>query len=110
MANICDVSISVMPNNNELTQEQSQAIEKEFEKHFKDEFQITNEEVYYMEIETFMRWSITYKDNLDVLVQLSEKHNLKIRAVGREDGVGFVQVVCIDNGVIMQNEEIGYRF
>jgi len=45
------------------------------------------------------------------LQTIAKQFGVNIRAVGREDGVGFVQVVCIDsNGTIVQDQEIGYAF
>jgi len=60
-----------------------------------------------LECDLATRWNVP----TDALKEIANKHDVKIRAVGREDAVGFVQVVCIKaRGVVVLDEEIGYAF
>lgn len=47
----------------------------------------------------------------DLLQEFCKKFSVKVRAIGREDGNMFIQVVCIDeNGKVVQDEAIGYKY
>lgn len=52
-------------------------------------------------------WTIPEEE----LREIAKQFNVHIRAVGREAGLGFVQVVCIrENGRIIQSEALDYAF
>jgi hypothetical protein len=61
----------------------------------------------FIEYECDTRWAIP----TDAIATLAKKHNVKVRAIGREDGCAFVQVVCANaEGIVVQDESIGYFF
>lgn len=60
-----------------------------------------------MQYDCDTRWDIP----VHALVELAKKHDVKIRAIGREDGCGFIQVVCIAaSGDVVQDDCINYAF
>ena len=77
-----------------------------------DDIAYTGGEVTYHE-DTDIEWEGDTKWNvpIEALAALCKRFNLKARAVGREDGVGFVQVVCIDeSGTVTQDDEITWPY
>jgi hypothetical protein len=62
---------------------------------------------HWAECDLAFRWAIP----TGAIARLALKHDVKIRAVGREDGCGFIQVVCVDvKGDILQDAGIDYLF
>jgi hypothetical protein len=60
-----------------------------------------------IEYECDARWAIP----TDAVASLAKKHKVKVRAIGREDGCAFVQVVCANaEGIVVQDESISYFF
>jgi len=53
------------------------------------------------------RWNIP----VDALRDIAKRHDVKIRAVGREDSAGFVEVACITaSGDLLQHQSIDFAF
>lgn len=51
------------------------------------------------------RWALPE----DELQEIAKRFAVSIRAIGREDGCAFVQVVCVDDeGDVIQSESIEY--
>lgn len=109
MANICFTSLSIQKDDEFKSDEQVEAIRKDIEEKITydgaTEFQFTDGNL--IECDVGTRWNVP----TDTLQVLAAKHHVKIRAVGREDGCAFVQVVCVnDLGKVVQDESIGYAF
>jgi hypothetical protein len=108
MANRCDTSLTVLPADGKVfdDDEKVELIRKDLEDNIvydgDADFHSTEEE--YLEMETGTRWAIPTVE----LAALSKRHGVRIRAIGREDGCSFVQVVCVDNGTVIQDDSIGY--
>lgn len=61
----------------------------------------------YIEVSCGTRWNV----QAEILQDIAKKYGVRIRAVGTEEGVGFVQVVCVDSkGEVVQDEEISFNF
>jgi hypothetical protein len=108
MANICFTSLSIQKDE-DFTDGQQDALRKEIDEtvtydgatdfHYADDRLI--------ECDMSTRWNVP----TEALKEIAAKHNVKIRAVGREDANGFIQVVCIDqSGAVVQDDEIQYAF
>ena len=113
MANCCDTSLSFQNEDTckspTFTNDQQEALRKDIEAKIAYDGVPVLDQAYdnYIECNICTKWNVP----TDALRQIAKAHDVKIRAVGREDGVGFVQVVCIDaNGEIVQDQEIGYAF
>ncbi len=109
MANICITSLSIQSEEGFATDERVEALRKDIEETVTydgpTEFAYADENLIECEIGT--RWNVPAEQ----LQALAAKHRVKIRAVGREDGCGFVQVVCInDQGTVVQDDAIDYLF
>jgi len=108
MANCCSTSFSIQ-SDNDITSEDAEALRKELE-----ETVCYDGEVYFercdsnlIEGDCCTKWNVPTA----LLQPIAKKYAVNIRAIGREDGVGFVQVVCINStGELVQDDEIGYRF
>jgi integrase len=113
MANICFTSLSIQKDADckvpEFTDGMADAIRKDIEEHVSYD----GESVFHYEDDALLECDLATRWNVptDALKEIANKHDVKIRAVGREDAVGFVQVVCIKaRGVVVLDEEIGYAF
>ena len=109
MSNICVTSLSIQKDDDFDSDEQVEALRKDIEETITydggTEFHYADESLIECDIGT--RWNVP----TDALKELAKKHDVKIRAVGREDGCAFVQVVCSDAlGKVVQDESIDYRF
>lgn len=109
MANICSTSLSIQSEDGFASDEQVEALRKEIEETVTydgpTEFDYTDE--YLIECNTCTRWNVPTEQ----LSVLAKKHRVSIRAVGREDGCAFVQVVCVDeSGKVVQDDSIDYLF
>lgn len=106
MANNCDTTLTI-----HREEEIDADTRKDITKAIEDTVQYTGGSMSF-EDDTLMEWSGDTRWNVpvDELQKIAKAHAVNIRAVGREDGVGFVQVVCInDSGEIIQNDEIAYK-
>lgn len=106
MANICDTKLKITPKDGknflkiEIT---------EIEKYTKDNYAYCNE-IYtsdtdpeWIEINCGTKWNVI----TDELIKIAKKFDVNIRAIGIEEGVGFIQVVKINPiGDIIQDDEI----
>lgn len=114
MANICFTSLSIQKDDSckalEFTDAiQTEALRKELEEQIDYgggcTFDYQDENLIECSIGT--RWNIP----VDALRDIAKRHDVKIRAVGREDGCGFVEVVCITaSGDLLQHESIDFAF
>ena len=109
MANICITSLSIQRDEAFANDAEVEALRKDIEEsvtydgptdfHYADDHLI--------ECETGTRWNVPTEQ----LQAVAAKHRVKIRAVGREDGCGFIQVVCVnDRGEVVQDDGIDYAF
>jgi hypothetical protein len=106
MANLCDTSLSIQ-SDDEI--KDADALRKEIEETvlYDGELQFDHCDATLIECSLCTRWNVPTHE----LQAIAKKYAVNIRAVGREDGMGFVQVVCIDCfGHIVQNDEIAYEF
>ena len=109
MANICITSLSIQSDEGFKNDQQVEALRKDIEETITydgpTEFAYTDENL--IECDVGTRWNVPTEQ----LQTVAAKHHVKIRAVGREDGCAFVQVVCVnDQGKVVQDESIGCRF
>ena len=109
MANICFTSLSIQCEEGFATDQQVEALRKDIEETVTydgpTEFGYADEHLIECEIGT--RWNVP----TERLQTVAAKHRVNIRAVGREDGCGFVQVVCInDQGAVVQDDATDYLF
>jgi hypothetical protein len=109
MANYCTTSLSIQTDDEkrdltEVSQEIKQWLNENY--FYPDTSDMHCEETCLLEMDGETKWNVQE----DLLVECSKKFDIKIRAIGREDGCAFVQVVCVDNGEIVQSESIGYAF
>ncbi len=115
MANICFTSLSIQKDDSckapEFTDDvQTEALRKELEEQIDYggggcTFDHADESL--IECAIGIRWNIP----VDALRDIAKRHDVKIRAVGREDGCGFVEVACIDaSGELVQHESIDFAF
>jgi len=108
MANLCDTSLSIQ-SDEAISGDVAEALRKEIE-----DTMLYDGELYFercdeglIEASLCTAWHV----RPDELQKLAVKYGLNIRAVGREDGAGFVQVACITSlGKVIQDQEIGYAF
>jgi hypothetical protein len=107
MANNCMTSLSIT-SEEPITDDKHDAIVADI----RDTIQYTGgdescSEDDFIEYECDTRWAIP----TEAIAALAKKHQVKVRALGREDGCGFVQVVCANaEGIVVQDESIGYFF
>jgi hypothetical protein len=109
MANICLTSLSIQKDEDFASDEQVEALRKDIEETITydgpTEFHHCDDTL--IECDVGTRWNVP----TEKLQALAAKHDVSIRAVGREDGCAFVQVVCVDNlGKVVQDESIAYAF
>jgi hypothetical protein len=109
MSNICFTSLSIQKDDEFTSDEQVEALRKDIEETItydgSTEFHYADETL--IECDVGTRWDVP----TDILQVVAAKHHVKIRAVGREDSCGFVQVICVnDVGKVVQDESIGYAF
>lgn len=110
MANMCETNLTIMGENN-ITEEKFDAILEDLREinygDFGDKPQAEYCDDSFFEVYVGTRWNVP----TEKLQEIAEKHGVQIRAVGKEDGCAFVQVVCIDSdGTVKQDEAIGYTF
>jgi hypothetical protein len=111
MANICITSLTILPAEGERFDDvgKIEAIRKDLEDNvvYDGDTNFHSTEREYLEMDTGTRWAIPTEE----LVKISMQHEVKIRAIGREDGCSFVQVVCVDEtGKVVQDDSIDYAF
>ena len=109
MANICITSLSIRTGTDFASDEQVEALRKDIDETIvydgPTKFDYVDDRL--IECDLGTRWNVP----TDALQVLAAKHHVRIRAVGREDGCAFVQVVCIDDlGKLVQDESISYAF
>ena len=115
MANICFTSLSIQKDDSckapEFTDDlQTEALRKELEEQIDYggggcTFDYQDETLIECSIGT--RWNIP----VDALRDIAKRHDVKIRAVGREDSAGFVEVACITaSGDVLQHRSIDFAF
>lgn len=109
MANCCDTSFTIISEKEEIQEEKLKQMQDWLSDNIAhcDNAYIDYIDANLVEGNVCTRWNVPE----DKLQEFCKLFKVKLRAIGREDGVGFVQVVCInDNGELVQNEEIGYAF
>jgi hypothetical protein len=115
MANICFTSLSIQKDdsckNGEFADNvQTEALRKEIEEQIdygSGGCTFDYEDDNLIECSIGTRWNIP----VDALREIAKRHDVKIRAVGREDGCGFVEVACITAaGDLLQHESIDFAF
>jgi hypothetical protein len=114
MANICFTSLSIQKDDSckapEFDDAHLEALRREFAEQVDYDgsfsaFEYADENLIECTIGT--RWNIP----VDALRDIAKRHDVKIRAVGREDGGGFVEVACITAaGDVLQHQSIDYAF
>lgn len=107
MANNCMTTLSIQ-SESEIGEEKSKAIAADIA----ENIEYTGGQVSY-EDDTLIEWDgdTSWALPVDDLAALAKKHGVKIRAVGREDGCGFVEVACINaKGQVVQHESIDFAF
>lgn len=105
MANNCMTSLRVM-REEAITEKEADAIVADI----RENIEYTGGAKSYRD-ENSIEWNGDTRWNVptDALVELAKRHRVSIRAIGREDGNGFMQVVCInEGGAIVQDDEIDY--
>lgn len=110
MANNCMTTLSVQ-SDTPMTEEQHKGIEADLNANvtYSADCHVAHSDDSLMEIELDTRWNVS--NVIEPLKAIAQKYLVNIRAVGIENGVGFVQVVCIDKeGTVIQDAEIGYAF
>lgn len=109
MANICDTTLSIQnpEGGKPFDDDRIKAITDDLTENWCDDIDEAYSDDDLFEINARTRWNVC----ADELRPIAKRHGVRIRAVGREDGVGFVEVACIEaNGKIVQHEDIGYKF
>ena len=107
MANNCMTSLTII-SDEPMAEEKHDAIVADI----RETIEYTCGDVSYssddlLEYECDTRWAIP----ADAIAALAKKHKVKVRAIGREDGCAFVQVICANaEGIVVQDESIGYAF
>ncbi len=112
MANICFTALSIQKAADCKVPEFNDGIAEAIRKDIEEHVTYDGETVLHYEDETLLECDIATRWNVptEALQKIAEAHDVKIRAVGREDGVGFVQVVCINaRGAVVQDCEINYE-
>jgi hypothetical protein len=106
MANCCATDITLMSDDeNDFTDKQYKAIVKDLKEleHCWSEADLVDTNLIEWHGDT--RWNVP----TDALIKIAIKWQCSIRAIGREDGCAFIQVVCIDeSGELVQDAEIDY--
>jgi hypothetical protein len=108
MANLCDTALSIQ-SDDEIKDDVADALRKEIEDTilYDGELHFERCDADLIECSLCTRWNVPTHE----LQAMAKKYAVNIRAVGREDGMGFVQVVCINSsGKIVQSDEIDYEF
>jgi hypothetical protein len=108
MANLCDTSLSIQ-SEEAISDDVAEALRKEIEETvlYDGELHFERCDDELIEASLCTAWHVRTEE----LQKLAAKYSINIRAVGREDGAGFVQVACITSqGKIIQDQEIGYAF
>jgi hypothetical protein len=109
MANICITLLSIQSEDGFGTDQQVEALRNDIEETvtYDGPTEFASADEHLIECDIATRWNVP----TERLQAVATKHHVNIRAVGREDGCGFVQVVCIDDqGAVVQDEAIDYRF
>lgn len=105
MANICNTELRI--SSEQLSENKIKEIRNYIEDKYAYCGEIYSDEDYeiddYMVVECGTKWNVM----TDELIKMAKKFRISIRAVGREDGIGFIQVVGVsEDGSIYKDEEI----
>jgi len=106
MANICETWLSIS-RDDAFTTDEVEALRKDIEEDVTYDGSTSFERAddCLIECMTGTRWAIPTKE----LQAVAAKYRVNIRGIGREDGCGFVQVVCVnDRGEVVQDASIDY--
>ena len=113
MANICFTSLSIQKDNTcvvpDLSDEATKNLVSDIEETccYDGGVELRFESENLIECDIATRWAVP----VDELQRIAKVHDVKIRAVGREDGMGFVEVACINpQGELVQHESIDFAF
>lgn len=110
MANICSTSLSIQAvEGRKFANDDIEAIRKDIDETIcydgDAQFHSTSEDVLEMDIGT--AWHVRPKE----LQEIAKRHRVNIRAVGKEEGCGYVGVACVSAaGQIVQDESLEYAF
>ena len=110
MANICDTTLCVLKRDNEA--DYKDTLHNDVLAWLKNDYEGMCDEVYdsYSDDEMSeyilgVRWAIQADD----MLKLVKLFKVNVRAVGREDAIGFVQVICVEDDEITQDDCIDYK-
>lgn len=106
MANICNTELKI--SSEKLDEKKIEEIKQYIKDNYAYCGEIYSDEDFevndYMIIECGTKWNVL----TDELVKIAKKFGVDIRAIGREDGIGFIQVVGVsEDGSVYKDEEIG---
>lgn len=110
MANTCNTNLSIQRTESKRDiAEMSEEIKKFIDDNIA--YQMTPDEVYCdedtLEIYVSTRWNVPVKE----LSEMCKQFSVRCRAWGVEEGVGFIQVVHIeDTGQVLSDEELPFNF
>ena len=106
MANICDTQLSIQGENlSKVSTEMKQWLNENYDYNQEVSFDWEDDDL--IEATSQTRWNVQE----ELLQGFCKKFNVRVRAIGQENGCAFVQVVCIEaTGEIVQSESIGFNF
>ena len=114
MANICFTSLSIQKDDSCKTPIFTDTLQTEaLRKAVEEQIDYAGDCTFEYEDDTLIECSLGTRWNVpvDALRDIARKHDVKIRAVGREDGNGFVEVACITaDGDMLQHQSIDFAF
>jgi tRNA G10 N-methylase Trm11 len=105
MANICNTDLKLYRENKPFTGSEVESIEKWLNDNiaYDGVYDNSGEGEEFLEINMGTKWNIPIEE----LKTFAKMFNTEVRAIGREDGMGFIQFVKInDKGELLEDKEL----
>lgn len=113
MANTCYTTLSIQKTDNTTGKKDMAEMSEEIQKFINEEIAYCGESYEDYTDEDLLEFSMDTKWNVptEKIQELCKKFSVQVRAVGREDGMGFIQVVCVeDDGNVLQDDALEFKF